>query len=57
MTDHDESEDTDPDAETPKLPWECPTIKSGQLFESNSLACSKSGPEVFECGQVPPWKS
>ncbi len=31
--------------------WEKPRIESGQLFESNSLACSKSGPQIEECLQ------
>jgi hypothetical protein len=31
--------------------WEKPRVDSGQLFESNSLACSKSGPQVEECLQ------
>jgi hypothetical protein len=25
-----------------KKPWESPRVKSGRLFESNSLACNKS---------------
>jgi hypothetical protein len=25
-----------------KKPWEPPRVKSGRLFESNSLACSKN---------------
>jgi hypothetical protein len=41
----------------PKRPWEPPRITSGQLFESNSLACFKSGPGAFECGMEPPFKS
>lgn len=40
------------DAPAPgKRRWEAPKVDSGQLFESNSLACSKSGPQVEECLQ------
>jgi hypothetical protein len=27
-----------------KKPWASPRVKSGRLFESNSLACSKNTP-------------
>jgi hypothetical protein len=47
----------EPPPAAPKRPWEPPRIKSGQLFESNSLACFKHGVGVFECGMEPPFKS
>jgi len=31
-----------PNRPAPKRPWRRPQIKSGPLFESNSLACNKS---------------
>jgi hypothetical protein len=36
----------------PKKQWQRPRIKSGQLFESNSLACGKNSPMTEECQQV-----
>jgi hypothetical protein len=36
-----------------KKKWERPSIKTGHLFESNSLACGKSGPELDQCVQNP----
>jgi len=36
-----------------KKKWERPSIKTGHLFESNSLACGKSGPELDQCIQNP----
>jgi len=36
-----------------KRPWRRPQVKSGQLFESNSLACGKTPQEAGmrdECG-------
>ena len=33
----------------PKKPWEPPRVKTGHLFESNSLACGKNGPGNEEC--------
>jgi hypothetical protein len=42
----------DPNTPAPgRRRWEKPRVDSGQLFESNSLACSKSGPQVEECLQ------
>jgi hypothetical protein len=32
-----------------KKTWETPRVKSGQLFESNSLACGKNNPGMDEC--------
>ena len=32
-----------------KKTWEAPRVKSGQLFESNSLACGKSTPTTQQC--------
>jgi hypothetical protein len=37
----------------PKKRWERPSMKTGHLFESNSLACGKSGPELDQCIQNP----
>lgn len=34
-----------------KRRWEAPRVDSGQLFEANSLACSKNGPQIEECLQ------
>jgi len=36
-----------------KKPWQRPTIKSGRLFESNSLACGKNSPGMSECEDNP----
>lgn len=33
--------------------WSKPQIRTGHLFESNSLACGKSGPELDQCIQNP----
>ena len=35
-----------------KKPWVTPKIKTGRLFESNSLACGKNSPND-ECNQNP----
>jgi len=32
-----------------KKPWQRPTIDTGPLFESNSLACGKNAPFTDEC--------
>jgi hypothetical protein len=41
-----------------KKAWQPPKVKSGQLFESNSLACGKVFPPVDEqndqCGMIQP---
>jgi len=37
----------------PKKAWQSPRIKSGRLFESNSLACGKNGPGMESCEQFP----
>lgn len=37
----------------PKKAWQKPRIKSGRLFESNSLACGKNGPGMDSCEQFP----
>ena len=34
----------------PKRRWQRPQVKTGQLFESNSLACGKTHPATEECG-------
>lgn len=36
-----------------KKKWETPRIKTGQLFESNSLACGKNAPQIEQCLQNP----
>ncbi len=36
-----------------KKAWQRPQIKSGRLFESNSLACGKNGPGMDNCEQIP----
>lgn len=36
-----------------KKTWETPRVKSGQLFESNSLACGKSSPNAQQCMAIP----
>ena len=36
-----------------KRKWERPQIKTGHLFESNSLACGKNGPQIEQCIQNP----
>ncbi len=36
-----------------KKTWQRPQIKSGRLFESNSLACGKNGPGMDNCEQSP----
>jgi len=36
-----------------KKAWQKPRIKSGRLFESNSLACGKNGPGMDSCEQFP----
>jgi hypothetical protein len=51
MSENDESPPA-PAAEPPPAPaprrWEPPSIRSGQLFEANSLACGKSNPTEGE---------
>jgi hypothetical protein len=32
-----------------KKVWETPRVKSGRLFESNSLACGKNHPDGADC--------
>jgi hypothetical protein len=36
-----------------KRTWEKPRIKTGQLFESNSLSCGKSNMMMEPCQQNP----
>ena len=38
---------------TEKRRWEPPRIKTGQLFESNSLSCGKSNMMMEPCQQNP----
>ena len=47
-----------PDDEGPappplKRPWQSPRIRTGHLFESNSLACGKNTPSLEQCIQNP----
>ena len=54
---------SDSDADTPsgalsrlprgKRPWQPPRVRTGHLFESNSLACGKSTPQLEQCTQNP----
>jgi hypothetical protein len=43
------------DGERPggKRAWQSPRIKTGQLFESNSLSCGKNTPGIDQCNQNP----
>jgi hypothetical protein len=36
-----------------KRPWLPPRIRTGHLFESNSLACGKNAPYIDQCVQNP----
>ena len=36
-----------------KRGWQTPRIRTGHLFESNSLACGKSTPQIEQCIQNP----
>ena len=36
-----------------KRQWQRPRVKSGKLFESNSLACGKNGPGTEDCENNP----
>lgn len=36
-----------------KRPWQQPRVRTGHLFESNSLACGKSTPQLEQCTQNP----
>lgn len=36
-----------------KRPWTAPRVRTGHLFESNSLACGKSTPQLDQCIQNP----
>lgn len=38
---------------TAKKKWERPRMKTGHLFESNSLACGKNAPQIEQCLQNP----
>jgi hypothetical protein len=42
-----------PKAKPKKKTWESPRVKSGRLFESNSLACGKAGPGQEGCQGFP----
>ena len=42
-----------PPARPRKKTWQRPRVKSGRLFESNSLACGKNGPGMEQCEQIP----
>ena len=36
-----------------KRPWQPPRVRTGHLFESNSLACGKSTPQLEQCSAEP----
>jgi hypothetical protein len=36
-----------------KRTWQTPRVRSGHLFESNSLACGKNTPALDQCLQNP----
>ena len=36
-----------------KRPWQAPRVRTGHLFESNSLACGKNTPALDQCIQNP----
>jgi len=36
-----------------KRPWQTPRVRTGHLFESNSLACGKNTPAMDQCIQNP----
>lgn len=36
-----------------KRPWQLPRVRTGHLFESNSLSCGKSSPLIDMCNQNP----
>lgn len=38
---------------TAKRPWQPPRVRTGHLFESNSLACGKNTPQLDQCIQNP----
>jgi hypothetical protein len=40
-------------ARAAKKAWQKPRIKSGRLFESNSLACGKNQPGMEACESFP----
>lgn len=42
-----------PRAAVVKRPWQPPRVRTGHLFESNSLACGKSTPNTEQCIQNP----
>lgn len=49
-------DETAPDA--PRRPpakraWQAPRVRTGHLFESNSLACGKNTPQLDQCIQNP----
>ena len=37
----------------PKRRWRSPEIKTGHLFESNSLSCGKNTPGIDQCNNNP----
>ena len=36
-----------------KRAWQAPRVRTGHLFESNSLACGKNTPSMDQCIQNP----
>jgi hypothetical protein len=51
------AEDAVATADTPLRPrkksWQAPQVRTGHLFESNSLACGKNTPQLEQCTQNP----
>ncbi|HVZ75447.1 MAG TPA: hypothetical protein VHJ20_23890 [Polyangia bacterium] len=41
-----------PEPKRKKKTWESPRVKSGRLFEANSLACGKSDPDTDQCSSL-----
>lgn len=48
-----EKDTREPSPAGKKKKWERPRIKTGHLFESNSLTCGKNSPEIEQCMQNP----
>lgn len=50
-------DDAAPEKQTPpsggKRAWQAPRVRTGHLFESNSLACGKNTPALDQCIQNP----
>jgi hypothetical protein len=53
MADRPQRNPSRPSKSPGKKVWQKPRIKSGRLFESNSLACGKNGPGPEQCEMSP----